>query len=576
MAVPEPGAARAAAAGAGGTEGTGEAGGSGGSGGANLNRLARGGALNLVGAAVAGVQGLALVFLIAHLYSQKIAGTFFAATSLFLILAAVAGLGTDAGLLRWLPRHLALGDRAAALRTVPVALVPVLATAAAGALLLALTASWTAGHIGVDDPGQAAGMVRVLAVFLPLAAAQDALLAATRGYGSMRPTVLVDKIIRQAAQVAGVIAAALWTEDATALALAWAAPYLPCVIIAALWYRRIRRAHHATSPPVPAEPVEPMSPRALAGGFWRFTAPRAVAQICQTAFQRADIVLVAALSSPREAAIYTAATRFIVISQLATQAVQNVMQPAVSRLMALGDRAGAGRVFAVCASWNLALAWPVHLAVAVGAPVYIGAFGGGYRGDGEFVTVILAGAMLVATATGARDVMLLMAGRSGLSLVNQSTALGVTIMLNVLLIPPFGIVGAALARACGLLVRTLMALVQVRRILGMSPAGAGLAWAAAAALTSFGALPLALRLAFGSSAGTLVFALIPGSILYLALLWVGRERLALTAFAALLPGRRGRGARTPAPGSTAGSAADTTADPAPATTSARSVHVHGN
>ena len=71
-----------------------------GPGGPNLNRLARGGALNLVGAAVAGVQGLALVFLVAHLYSQRIAGTFFAATSLFIILQAVSGLGTDAGLLR--------------------------------------------------------------------------------------------------------------------------------------------------------------------------------------------------------------------------------------------------------------------------------------------------------------------------------------------------------------------------------------------------------------------------------------------------------------------------------------------
>ncbi len=76
-------------------------------------------------------------------------------------------------------------------------------------------------------------------------------------------------------------------------------------------------------------------------------------------------------------------------------------------------------------------------------------------------------AMLVATATGARDVMLLMAGRSGLSLVNQSTALGVNLVLNVLLIPPFGIAGAAMARACALLIRTLLALVQVRRILGM-------------------------------------------------------------------------------------------------------------
>ena len=71
--------------------------------GPNLNRLARGGALNLVGAAVAGVQGLALVFLVAQLYSQRVAGVFFAATSLFIILQAVSWLGTDAGLLRWVP-----------------------------------------------------------------------------------------------------------------------------------------------------------------------------------------------------------------------------------------------------------------------------------------------------------------------------------------------------------------------------------------------------------------------------------------------------------------------------------------
>ncbi|TYB46491.1 polysaccharide biosynthesis C-terminal domain-containing protein [Actinomadura chibensis] len=528
------------------------------SGGPNLNRLARGGALNLVGAAVAGVQGLALVFLVAHLYSQRIAGTFFAATSLFIILQAVSGLGTDAGLLRWLPRHLALGDRAAALRTVPVALVPVAATAALAGLVLAATSSWTAGHIGADDPGQAVGMVRVLALFLPLAGAHDALLAATRGYGSMRPTVLVDKILRQTLQVAGVIAAAVLSDDATWLAFAWAAPYLPCIAIAALWYFRISRRGRA--PSATAAQADPASSAwgPLASDFWRFTGPRAFAQICQTAFQRADIVLVAALSSPREAAIYTAATRFIVISQLVTQAVQNVMQPAVSRLMALSDRTGAQRIFAVCASWNLALAWPVHLSIAVGAPVYVASFGAGYRGTGETVTVILAMAMLVATATGARDVMLLMAGRSGLSLVNQSAALAVNLVLNVLLIPPFGIAGAAAARAAGLLVRTLLALVQVRRILGMSPASAGLFWAGGSAVVSFAAVPLAVRLAAGSSPAALAAGLVPGAVLYLVLLWVGRERLSLTAFASLLPGRRGRRPASGPAGVTVPPVADTT------------------
>ncbi|MDN3352504.1 oligosaccharide flippase family protein [Actinomadura sp. DC4] len=488
----------------------------------HLSRLARGGALNLAGAASAGLMGFALVFAVAHAYPQKVAGAFFAATSLFVILNAVAGLGSDAGLLRWLPRHLALGDHGAARRTVPVALVPVVAVACAGALTLFVAAPALAGGIG---GGQVAPMLRVLAVFLPVAAAHDALLAATRGHGTMRPTVAIEKIFRQVAQVAGVLAVSVVSTSPVALALAWALPYLIGLVVAVAWYLGI--AGRLTTGPADT--------RALAGEFWRYTAPRSVAQICQTALQRADIVLIAALASPREAAIYTAATRFMVIGQLGTQAVQQAMQPAVSRLIALEDREGTARVFAGCTTWTVALTWPVHLSVAVAAPLYLSLFGHGY-GSGQSATIILALAMLLASGTGPVDVMLLMGGRSGLSLANNAAALIVDLALNAVLIPWLGITGAAIAWAAALAIRNVLPLVQVHRIFGMTPAGAGLGFASGAALACFGALPLLARLTFGTTA-TLA-GLVLGAGCYAGLLWAGRARLALTAFAALLPGRR--------------------------------------
>ena len=491
----------------------------------HLSRLARGGALNLAGAASAGLMGFALVFAVAHAYPQKVAGAFFAATSLFVILGAVAGLGSDAGLLRWLPRHLTLGDHGAARRTVPVALVPVVAVACAGALALFAAAPALAGSIG---GGQVAPMLRVLAVFLPVAAAHDAILAATRGHATMRPTVAIEKIFRQVAQVAGVLAVSVFNAGPVVLAFAWALPYLIGLVAAVAWYLRIA----ARLDDGPADT------RVLAGEFWRYTAPRSVAQICQTALQRADIVLIAALASPREAAIYTAATRFMVIGQLGTQAVQQAMQPAVSRLIALEDREGTARVFAGCTTWTVALTWPVHLSVAVAAPLYLSAFGPGY-GSGQYATVILALAMLLATGTGPVDVMLLMGGRSGLSLVNNAAALVVDLALNAVLIPWIGITGAAIAWAAALATRNILPLVQVRRIFGMTPSGAGLALASVSALACFGALPLLARLTFGTTA-TLA-GLVLGAGCYAGLLWAGRARLALTAFAALLPGRRATG-----------------------------------
>src|SRR5262249_7980823 len=152
------------------------------------------------------------------------------------------------------------------------------------------------------------------------------------------------------------------------------------LVVASVWYRRIA----ARLRPGPADT------RALARDFWRYTGPRAVGQICQTALQRADIVLIAALASPRDAAIYTAATRFRVSGTLGTQAVQQATQPAVSRLIALEDRAGTARVFAGCTTWTVALTWPVHLSVAVAAPIYLSLFGSGYTGSGQAATVILA------------------------------------------------------------------------------------------------------------------------------------------------------------------------------------------
>lgn len=551
-----------------------------------MNRLARGGALNLAGAVSAGVLGLALVVVVAHVYSQQVAGAFFAATSLFIILGAVSGLGSDAGLVRWLPRHLALGDRAAARRTVPIALIPVLATACVAAFAVAVAAPWAAGVIDDAHAAQLTAMLRVLAIFLPIAALHDGLLAATRGHATMRPTVLIEKIFRQAAQVTGVAIAPLVSDHAAALALAWAFPYLPGAIAAAVWYRRLAAvspaervaaaetaaipasALHAVGkrPPASQEPATraPETPQAPAGHgpireFWSYTAPRAVAQIFQTALQRVDIVLIAALGSARDAAIYTAATRFMVVGQLGTQAIQQVMQPAVSRLLTLSDDATAGRVFAVSTTWTVALTWPVHLAVATAAPAYLSSFGAGYADAGQAATVILALTMLLATASGPVDVMLLMAGRSGLSLVNNAAALAVNLVLNLLLIPHYGIVGAAVAWAAAIVTRNLLPLVQVRRILGMSPMSAGLLWAAGSAAVSFAALPLLSRAGLGTGVGAVCAGLIPGAALYVTLLWVARQRLGLNAFGSLLPGR----------------AAPTPPAP-PDAVPMRSVHVHGS
>ena len=85
-----------------------------------------------------------------------------------------------------------------------------------------------------------ADALRALAVALPFAALSDTLLGASRGYRVMRPTVIIDKIGRAAAQLIGVLIAVSVGSFALVAPL-WAVAYIPAATIGWFWLRRIRR-----------------------------------------------------------------------------------------------------------------------------------------------------------------------------------------------------------------------------------------------------------------------------------------------------------------------------------------------
>jgi hypothetical protein len=183
-----------------------------------------------------------------------------------------------------------------------------------------------------------------------------------------------------------------------------------------------------------------------ARGFWRFTAPRSIASVAQIIIQRLDIVLVGIMKGPVDAAIYTAATRFLVAGQLGNAAISMAAQPQLTRLFAINDRAGANTVYQVTTAWLVLLTWPIYLLAAVFGPSVLAIFGRSYHA-GSTVMLILALTMLFATACGQVDVVLITTGRSTWSLVNGLLAMCVNICVDLILIPRMGITGAAVGWA---------------------------------------------------------------------------------------------------------------------------------
>lgn len=442
--------------------------------GSQLATLARGGAVGLAGALVAGLGGFALAVVVANLVAVSQAGTFFTVITLFVLAEATCVLGSDTGMGRFalrLERHGRPGDRRLLLRT---AFVPPMVLAILVGLGLLISAPVVVRSLGVDEAATTA--VRLLGVGLPVAVLCQLSLASTRAYGLIRPTALTDNLLRTGGQPVTVTGAAYLGAGMTALVAAWLVPYLAAAALAVVLLRSALAQR-----PEADRGAGPAREQGLGREFWVFTAPRAVARISQIGLQRADVLIVAALRSPSEAAIYTVATRFVPLGQLGTQALQQVLQPRFTALLAVDDHETVRDVYRVATGWNTLLAWPLYLVALMAPLTYLGLFGSIYVEQGGGVVVILALAMLVGVAAGPADTLLLMAGRSTWSLGNSVLALALDVGLCLWLVPDHGIIGAGVAWAVAVVVRNVLGVVQVGVLLGVG--GLGRPFRVAAGLT---------------------------------------------------------------------------------------------
>ncbi|MEV6637558.1 polysaccharide biosynthesis C-terminal domain-containing protein [Actinoplanes sp. NPDC051470] len=492
---------------------------------------ARGGLANMAGMALAGGTGVVVTWIVARSLGAEQAGAFFAATAAFALVGGLAKLGTQTGLVFWLSR-LRATDRThllgSCLRT---GLTPVILLAGLLAAGLWLGAPAVARLTADESPHVFAEHVtglRVLALLLPLGALSDVLLTATRGYRAMKPTVMLDRVLRSTLQLllvgAAGIASLRMTVELPVFAFAWAAPYLPVVILAAY---ALRNTYRAGKPAGPSS--RRVERRALRRDFWRFTAPRALASVAQLAVQRVDVLLVAALGGLAPAAVYAVAGRFVVLIQFANQGISQSVQPRLAEALATGDTDTANHLYRTATGWLVLVTWPINLLVILFAPVYLGLFGEQYRA-GAPVVVVLACAMLVATGCGMVDMVLAMAGRTSWNLANVLVALALTIGLDLLLIPRLGAMGAALGLAGAMLANNLLPLAQVARHARLHPFGVGTLAAGGLSVVCFGVLPRLVTAVLGTGPAGLSLALAIAVPTFCFGAWLLRERLALDAF----------------------------------------------
>jgi O-antigen/teichoic acid export membrane protein len=183
---------------------------------------------------------------------------------------------------------------------------------------------------------------------------------------------------------------------------------------------------------------------------------------------QADKILIGFYLNAREVGIYAVAMALVAFVPIILQSVNQIFSPTIADLYARGQIELLGRIFQTLTKWILGLTLPLAAGMVIFAPALMRIFGHDFAA-GWAVLVIGTLGQLINCGVGSVGYMLLMSGNQRRLIRIQAVMACGMVVLNVVLIPKWGIVGAAVGAAVINAVTNVWYLAEVRRTLGLLP-----------------------------------------------------------------------------------------------------------
>ncbi len=183
---------------------------------------------------------------------------------------------------------------------------------------------------------------------------------------------------------------------------------------------------------------------------------------------QADKILLGLYLNPKLVGIYVLASTLSAFIPMILQSVNQIFAPVIADLHSQSRLDVLQKLFQTLTKWILALTFPLALVIITFAAPLMRIFGPDFV-VGWPVLVIGAIGQLLNCGVGSVGYLLLMSGNQRRLMRVQFVMAGVSVLVNLTLIPALGIVGSALAAASVNVAVNLWNLAQVRKALQISP-----------------------------------------------------------------------------------------------------------
>lgn len=178
--------------------------------------------------------------------------------------------------------------------------------------------------------------------------------------------------------------------------------------------------------------------------YFSFSVPLFLIGFIYYLIGQVDILMLGYFAADSHVGIYSAVVRLAMLIILGLQVVNATFAPNISELYARGDLESIEKLLKVLTKWIFYISLFVFVAFIVFRAEVLQFFGPSFT-SGSRALVILCIGQFVNASTGPTGVILVMTGKQRWESLNTLGILGSNVVLNLILIPRFGIEGAAIA-----------------------------------------------------------------------------------------------------------------------------------
>ena len=452
----------------------------------------------------------------ARLFGQAAWGSYTTAAAWLDVLFRVALVGNDKGLLVFVSARRGDGDEPGAIRALVTAL-RVTAVSGLACTLLMAGASWLVARAnGQPLDGLALRLLAPLALISSLTTAVLAATMATRTlkYNLFSRGLAEPALLLTLTALFGFVAPSMWTLAAGAVAAGTTA-----LIVALAGLRRcfdlrevLRGLRH--------EPTE----RAVI----RYTIPLALSELTNIVVFRLPIFVLVAYAVPAERAVFNTCLLLASSISAVRGTFDAVLAPIAAEAWAMGDRARLSYNLQRQSRLVLFVAIPFASLFIVGGPSWLALYGPGFA-SGARTLAWLAGGNVINASFALMSWVHLASGRTRLMLVNNLAMLVFELILCLVLIPRYGVEGAAIATTFMLVASQALYAIQGYSFARVHVLSSRFLRLAAIGTVIIAAEAMLVRLVVPARGSGAIVIPIVGLPVYVALAWwgggIGRDRL---------------------------------------------------